>query len=156
MLYHEVVVDALKAARKESAIPAFLAKAAHLPNDAARALAQGLGVNPFWDWDAPRVREGYYRYQGGTDACTSRAISYAPYADLIWMETKKPIHAQAKEFADGVHRVHPEVMLAYNLSPSFNWDAAGMSDKEIGSFIWDLAKLGFVWQFITLGGVGGK
>lgn len=151
-LYQEAVVDALKEAKKDSAIPEFLAKVPSLSNLEARALAASYGVSPFWDWDAPRVREGFLRYQGGTQACVSRAISYAPYADLIWMETKKPIHAQAREFSQGVHAAHPEVMLAYNLSPSFNWDAAGMSDGEIGSFIADLGKLGFVWQFITLGG----
>jgi isocitrate lyase len=58
----------------------------------------------------------------------------------------------AKRFADGVHAAHPHQMLAYNLSPSFNWDASGMSDREIGSFNDDLGRLGYVWQFITLAG----
>ncbi|KAI9098295.1 isocitrate lyase [Phlyctochytrium arcticum] len=152
MLYSEAVAQALKAAGKESQVKTFVEKSAHMSNSEARALAKSMGVDPFWCWNAPRVREGYFRYQGGTPACINRGVAYAPYADLIWMETKKPIFAQAKEFADGVHRVHPETMLAYNLSPSFNWDAAGMTDKEISSFIGDIAKLGFVWQFITLAG----
>ena len=97
--------------------------------------------------------EGYFRYEGGTEACISRAVAYANYADLLWMETKKPVYAQAKEFADGVLSVHPQIMLAYNLSPSFNWDAAGITDNQIKTFIDDLAKLGFCWQFITLAGV---
>jgi len=119
----------------------------------ARQLAKSLGFGQvFWCWDLPRVREGYYRYQGGTKACIARAVAYARYTDLIWMETKKPILAQATEFSRGVKSVHPEVMLAYNLSPSFNWDAAGMSDHEIGTFIKNLGKLGFTWQFITLAG----
>ena len=151
-LYHEAVADALKAAGKGAAVADFVKKAAKLSNDDARALAKSLGVNPFWCWDAPRVREGFYRYQGGTPACVVRGAAYARYADLCWMETKKPIYAQAKEFADGVHAVVPHAILAYNLSPSFNWDAAGMSDTQISSFIHDLAKLGFHWQFITLGG----
>ncbi|KAJ3182789.1 isocitrate lyase 1 [Gaertneriomyces sp. JEL0708] len=151
-LYSEAVADALKAAGKEGRVAEFLSKASGLSNKDARALAKSFGVDPHWDWSAPRVREGYFRYQGGTPACVNRAIAYAPYADLIWMETKKPIYSQAKEFADGVHRVHPETMLAYNLSPSFNWDAAGMSDDQISSFIGDIAKLGFAWQFITLAG----
>lgn len=118
----------------------------------ARDLAKSFGIEIFWDWDAPRTREGYYRYQGGTKCCIARAIAYAPYSDLLWMETKKPVYNQAKEFAQGVFSKHPNVMLAYNLSPSFNWDAAGMDDAEIESFISDLGKLGFIWQFITLAG----
>nr|KAJ3423030.1 isocitrate lyase 1 [Polyrhizophydium stewartii] len=152
MLYHEAVAEALRAAGKGAAAADFAAKAASLSNDEARALAKSLGVNPYFDWDAPRVREGYYSYQGGTPACVARGAAYSKYADLIWMETKSPIFAQAKEFATGVHKVAPEAMLAYNLSPSFNWDAAGLSDSQISSFIGDLAKLGFAWQFITLAG----
>lgn len=105
---------------------------------------------PFWDWDAPRTREGYYRYQGGTQAGIHRAVAFAPYADLLWMETKKPIFDQAKEFAQGVHAAYPGHWLAYNLSPSFNWEAAGLTDLDMQNYIWELGKLGFVWQFITV------
>ncbi|KAF8322626.1 isocitrate lyase [Clavulina sp. PMI_390] len=108
---------------------------------------------PYFNWDLPRTREGYYRFQGGTPAAIVRAVAFAPYADLLWMETKKPILAQAQEFAAGVHAVHPKHMLAYNLSPSFNWEAAGLGPNEMKSYIWELGKLGFVWQFITLGGL---
>lgn len=110
----------------------------------------GLKIVPFWDWDGPRTREGYYRYQGGTHAGIHRAISFGPYADLLWMETKKPILTQAKEFAKGVHAVLPGHWLAYNLSPSFNWEAAGLSEKNMEDYIWELGRLGFVWQFITV------
>jgi isocitrate lyase len=79
-----------------------------------------------------------------------RAACFAPHADLIWMETKSPIYAQAKEFASGVHNVHPGQWLAYNLSPSFNWEKAGMGPAEMKRFVWDLGKLGFVFQFITV------
>ena len=71
---------------------------------------------------------------------------------MIWMETKKPLIDQAKEFSEGVLAKLPHQMLCYNLSPSFNWDAAGMSDREMETFVSDLGKLGFVWQFITLAG----
>jgi isocitrate lyase len=111
----------------------------------------GLKVVPSWDWDGPRTREGYYRYQGGTQAGIHRAILFAPYADLLWMETKKPILAQAMEFAKGVHAVRPGHWLAYNLSPSFNWEAAGLNERNMQDYIWELGKLGFVWQFITVG-----
>ncbi|PCH39762.1 isocitrate lyase [Wolfiporia cocos MD-104 SS10] len=108
---------------------------------------------PYWDWDAPRTREGFYRYQGSTQAAVGRGIAFAPYADLLWMETKKPILAQAKEFAEGVHAVCPQQWLSYNLSPSFNWEAAGLSKDDMKAFVWQLGKLGFCWQFITLAGL---
>lgn len=110
----------------------------------------GLKQVPFWDWDAPRTREGFYRYQGGTQCAVNRAVAFAPYSDLLWMETKKPILAQAQEFAEGVHAVYPEQWLAYNLSPSFNWEAAGLDTDAMKSYVWQLGKLGFVWQFITV------
>jgi isocitrate lyase len=78
---------------------------------------------------------------GGTQFCVARAIAFAPYCDLIWMETKKPIYSQAKEFSDGVLAVHPNVMLAYNLSPSFNWDGANMTDEQISTFNRDIGQL---------------
>ncbi|KAL2645000.1 hypothetical protein R1flu_012587 [Riccia fluitans] len=125
----------------------------HLSLSDARALAAKLGVEDvFWDWDLPRTREGYYRYHGGIEGAIARGIAFAQYADLLWMETATPDYKQARDFAEGILAVHPHMMLAYNLSPSFNWDAAGMSDEEMETFIPELAKLGFVWQFITLAG----
>ncbi|KAG6918750.1 Isocitrate lyase [Tephrocybe rancida] len=156
-LFSQTLADALaKQGTSTSAVNKFLARIAHVSYPAAVEIAQkefGLKSVPFWNWDAPRTREGYYRYQGGTQCAVNRAIAFAPYADLLWMETKKPILAQAKEFAAGVHAVHPGHWLAYNLSPSFNWDAAGLGEKEMESYVWQLGKLGFVWQFITLGGL---
>jgi isocitrate lyase len=115
--------------------------------------AAGLGAGDvFFDWDAARSVEGYYRIKGSTDFCIQRAIAWGPYADCIWMETGKPILSQATKFAKEVRAAIPHQMLAYNLSPSFNWDTAGMTDAQMESFIWDLAKLGFCWQFITLAG----
>merc|ERR1712217_513600 len=118
-----------------------------------RKAAADLGAGEvFFDWDAARSVEGYYRIQGSTDFCIERAIAFAPYADAIWMETGKPILSQATRFAKEVRAAAPHQMLAYNLSPSFNWDTAGMTDAQMESFIWDLAKLGYCWQFITLAG----
>ncbi len=78
-------------------------------NSEARAIAKGLtGVDVHWDWDAPRTREGFYRYQGGCGCAVNRAIAYAPYADMLWMESKLPDYKQAEEFANGVHAVWPE------------------------------------------------
>jgi isocitrate lyase len=78
-------------------------------NAESRAIAKGLtGVDVHFDWDSPRTREGYYRYRGGCQCAINRAVAYAPFADLIWMESKLPDYAQAKEFAEGVHTVWPE------------------------------------------------
>ncbi|KAF4676713.1 hypothetical protein FOL47_005430 [Perkinsus chesapeaki] len=112
-----------------------------------------LGTVPFWCWDLPRTREGYYRIKCGTRMCISRGIAFAPYCDILWMESKKPVYAQCVEFASAVKKVHGDkILLGYNLSPSFNWDAAGMTDSQIASFQKDIGKLGYVWQFITLAG----
>ncbi|KAG6841974.1 Isocitrate lyase [Blastosporella zonata] len=156
-LFSQTLADALaKQGTNSSTVNKFLARVAHVSYPSAVAIAQkefGLESVPFWNWDAPRTREGYYRYQGGTQCAINRAVAFAPYADLLWMETKSPILAQAKEFAAGVHAVRPGHWLAYNLSPSFNWDAAGLGERDMESYVWQLGKLGFVWQFITLGGL---
>jgi isocitrate lyase len=137
-----------------SNINRFKARVSRVSYPQAVAIAQkefGLKSVPYWNWDSPRTREGYYRYQGGTQCAINRGVAFAPYADLLWMETKSPILAQAKEFASGIQAIHPGQWLAYNLSPSFNWDAAGLGEKDMASYVWELGKLGFVWQFITVG-----
>merc|ERR1712193_216600 len=121
-------------------------------NDMRKAAAAMGAGDVHFDWDSARSVEGYYRIKGSTDFSIQRAIAWAPYADCIWMETAKPILTQATQFAAEVRAAVPHQMLAYNLSPSFNWDTAGMTDAQMESFIWDLAKLGFCWQFITLAG----
>ncbi|KAK0503875.1 isocitrate lyase icl [Armillaria luteobubalina] len=156
-LFGKTLGDALsKQGVSQANVNKFLSTVAHASWPSAVEIAQkqfGLKTVPYWDWDSPRTREGYYRYQGGTQCAINRAIAFAPYADLLWMETKKPILSQAQEFAAGVHAARPGHWLAYNLSPSFNWDAAGLGEKDMESFVWQLGKLGFVWQFITLGGL---
>jgi len=126
-----------------------------LSNAAARRVADsifGRKDSIYFDWEACRVREGYYRIKPGIDYCIRRARAYAPHADLIWMETGKPGIPDARKFSEGVKKVFPNQMLAYNLSPSFNWDASGMTDAELARFNDDLGKLGYAWQFITLAG----
>jgi len=98
-----------------------------------------------------RTSEGFYRVRSGTKAAIARAISYAPYADLIWCETSTPDLHEAREFADGVHEKFPGKMLAYNCSPSFNW-RKNLDDATIASFQRELATLGYRFQFITLAG----
>ncbi|TFK94138.1 isocitrate lyase [Polyporus arcularius HHB13444] len=156
-LFSTTLSNALRAqGASSSALEKFAARIAHVSYPTAVAIAQkefGLKKVPFWDWDAARTREGFYRYQGGTQCAVNRAIAFAPYSDLLWMETKKPILSQAKEFAEGVHAAYPQQWLSYNLSPSFNWEAAGLNTDDMKAYVWELGKLGFVWQFITLGGL---
>ncbi|PAN14242.1 hypothetical protein PAHAL_2G393900 [Panicum hallii] len=122
-------------------------------NEEARDIAARLGVTSvFWDWDLPRTREGFYRFRGSVAAAVVRGRAFAPHADVLWMETSSPNVAECTAFAEGVKAAHPEAMLAYNLSPSFNWDASGMTDGEMSAFIPRVARLGYVWQFITLAG----
>jgi isocitrate lyase len=111
-----------------------------------------LGIELQWDTEVLRTKEGYYRVQGGVDYCSWRGRFFAPHCDLIWMETSKPVYKDATQFASAIREEFPDKMLAYNLSPSFNWDRSGMNDQQIKSFVDDLAALGFCWQFITLAG----
>lgn len=158
-LYSEAFADAVNAgsySNKQELIAEFnkvVTPLSNTPALKARALAERLlGKELYFNWEAARVREGYYRYQGGTQCAVNRGIAYAPYADLIWMESKLPDYAQAKEFADGVKKAVPHQWLAYNLSPSFNWTTA-MSPDDQETYIQRLGKLGYVWQFITLAGL---
>lgn len=118
----------------------------------ARRLADSWGLKFYWSKEDARTPEGYFRIHGGIEYSIARAIAFAPYSDLLWMETKKPGLEYARHFARSVRAVHPNQLFAYNHSPSFNWDASGMSDREIASFQQDLAQDGYVWQFITLAG----
>ncbi|KAL1840476.1 hypothetical protein VTJ49DRAFT_428 [Mycothermus thermophilus] len=159
-LFDEAVLDAIAAlpraeSEKKSLADQYSAavKGKQLSNAEARAVARRLiGKDVFFDWDAPRTREGYYRLKGGCDCSINRAVAYAPYCDAIWMESKLPDYKQAEEFAKGVHAVWPEMKLAYNLSPSFNWKAAMPRDEQ-ETYIRRLAALGYCWQFITLAGL---
>lgn len=152
-LFSETVADNLRLAGKQSLVASWLQECEELSHDEMRKLAtEKYGCSPYWNCDAARTVEGYYRIRGGTKCSIRRGREYAPFADLLWMETARPELAQAREFAEGVRKVHPWAKLAYNLSPSFNWDAAGMTDAQIEGYIHDLAKLGFCWQFITLAG----
>jgi isocitrate lyase len=118
----------------------------------ARVKAKEMGVDVIWEPDWARSPEGYHQIQGGIPYAVAKSLAAAPYADLLWMETKTADLADAKEFADAIHAVHPDQMLAYNLSPSFNWDTTGMTDEEMRAFPEELGKMGFVFNFITYGG----
>ncbi|WP_367607373.1 isocitrate lyase [Legionella sp. W05-934-2] len=98
-----------------------------------------------------RTNEGFYYVKNGLDQAISRGVSYAPLADLIWCETAKPDLEEAKEFAQGIHEKYPGKMLAYNCSPSFNWQA-NLDDNQLKDFRYRLFELGYRFQFITLAG----
>ena len=127
-----------------------LARSASL--ECARERAAELGIDVYWDAEPARTPEGYYQVQGGIPYAVAKSLAVAPFADVLWMETKTADLADAREFAEAIHAVHPHKMLAYNLSPSFNWDTTGMSDAEMRDFPAELAKLGYVFNFITYGG----
>ncbi len=117
-----------------------------------RERARSMGIQAFWDCELPKTPEGFYQIQSGIDYAIARSLAVAPFADMLWMETKTADLEDAKRFAHAVHAEYPDKMLAYNLSPSFNWDTTGMSDDEMKRFPEELGKLGFVFNFVTYGG----
>jgi isocitrate lyase len=118
----------------------------------AREKARELGADPGWDCELAKTPEGYYQIRGGIPYAIAKSLAAAPFADILWMETKTADLAEAREFAEAIHARFPEKMLAYNLSPSFNWDTTGMTDEEMRRFPEELGKMGFVFNFITYGG----
>ncbi|HEX6863178.1 MAG TPA: isocitrate lyase ICL2 [Thermoanaerobaculia bacterium] len=155
--YGDAVGDAL-AFRESEGDPADLSAedwrrfAARASLYAAQEKARKLGADVGWDCELARTPEGYYQIRGGIPYAIAKSLAAAPFADLLWMETKTADLAEARQFAEAIHAEFPDKMLAYNLSPSFNWDTTGMSDEEMKRFPEELSKLGFVFNFITYGG----
>jgi isocitrate lyase len=98
-----------------------------------------------------RTPEGFFKVKCGVESCIARACAYAPYCDMIWMETSNPSLEQAKAFADGVHAKFPGKLLSYNCSPSFNW-RKNLSEEQIATFQQELGQMGYKFQFVTLAG----
>ena len=119
--------------------------------DAADLLTSDIDERDHKFISGERTSEGFYRVNNGVQQGVDRGLSYAPYADLLWMETSNPDLEQARQFAEGIHAKFPGKMLAYNCSPSFNW-AAKLSVEEMENFREELAKMGYKFQFITLAG----
>ena len=128
---------------------AFARRASHWE---ARERARKLGVNVIWDCELPKTPEGYYQIRNGIDYAIAKSLAVAPFADILWMETKTADVEDARRFAEAIHAEFPEKMLAYNLSPSFNWDTTGMTDDDMRKVPAQLGELGFVFNFITYGG----
>ena len=114
--------------------------------------AKSMGVHVVWDCEHAKTPDGYYQVRGGIDYAIAKSLGVAPYADILWMETKTADLHDAKIYADAIHAKFPDRMLAYNLSPSFNWDTTGLNDEEMRRFPEELGKMGFVFNFITYGG----
>ena len=155
--YAEAVRDAIAFRQSEGDPPAmtseqWMAFAARAPLYQARERARSLGVSAVWDCEHAKTPDGFYQTRAGIDYAIAKSLAAAPFADMLWMETKTADLGDARKFADHIHAVFPDKMLAYNLSPSFNWDTTGMSDDEMRRFPEELGKLGFVFNFITYGG----
>ena len=155
--YSEAVAELLEFREREGESTAMTAAdwrvfAARAPLFTAREQAKTLGADVAWDPERAKTPEGYFQVRGGIPYAIAKSLAAAPFADVLWMETKTADLADAREFAEAIHAVYPDQMLAYNLSPSFNWDTTGMSDDEMRSFPSELGKMGFVFNFITYGG----
>jgi len=118
----------------------------------ARERAKAMGIQVVWDCELPKTPEGFYQIQSGIDYAIARSLAAAPFADMLWMETRTADLEDARMYAHAIHAKYPDKMLAYNLSPSFNWDTTGMSEEEMKRFAEELGKLGFVFNFVTYGG----
>lgn len=155
--YGEAVAELLEFRVREGESPEMTADewrafASTAPLYTAREKARDLGVDVAWDAERAKTPEGYYQVRGGIPYAIAKSLAAAPFADILWMETKTADLADAREFAEAIHAVYPDQMLAYNLSPSFNWDTTGMTDDEMRAFPDEIGKLGFVFNFITYGG----
>ena len=108
--------------------------------------------HPFIDREA-RTPEGFFRLKAGTglDHCIARGLAYAKYADLLWWETSHPDLDDARKFAEAVQKAHPGKLMAYNCSPSFNWEAK-LDKATIAKFQRELGAMGYKFQFVTLAG----
>jgi isocitrate lyase len=155
--YPQAVADVLRfradeGEKFEMGVDEWLAFATRTSFCDARARARSMGISVIWDCEVSKTPEGYYQVRGGIDYAIAKSLAAAPFADLIWMETKTADLADARKFAEAIHAEFPKKMLAYNLSPSFNWDTTGLSDEQMRRFPEELGKLGFVFNFITYGG----
>jgi len=156
--FDEAVVQHLeREGASQSTIDAYLKEVKSNPNYSLlkrRNVAQQHTKTPvYFNWDIPRTREGFYHYAAGVAAATKRGKAYAPYADLLWVETGDPNVSVAAKFAGEIRAEHPGKKFVYNLSPSFNWMGHGFSEEALKTFVWDLAKHGFVFQLISLAGI---
>ena len=120
--------------------------------ESARLLSSDYDSADFKWMSGDRTADGFWEIEGGLEMGCERGAAYAEYADLVWCETSKPCLKEARRFADAVKGSCPDAMLAYNCSPSFNWRQSIPGDAELQDFQYELGKMGFKFQFITLAG----
>ncbi|MDP6389014.1 MAG: isocitrate lyase [Alphaproteobacteria bacterium] len=119
--------------------------------DAARLITSDIDERDRPFLTGERTPEGFFRITGGIDMAIARGLAYAPYADLVWCETSQPDLDEARRFAEAIRKEHPDQMLAYNCSPSFNW-AKHLDAATMERFQRELGAMGYKFQFITLAG----
>ncbi|MDR3498285.1 MAG: isocitrate lyase [Parvibaculum sp.] len=150
---HERNLNAARLAADVSGVPTLIM--ARTDAESANLITSDIDErdHEFIDFDKGRTVEGFYRLKPGTgvDHCIKRGLSFAPYADLLWWETSKPNLADAKRFAEAVKKKYPNQLLAYNCSPSFNWEA-NLDKATIAKFQKEIAAMGYKYQFVTLAG----
>jgi isocitrate lyase len=157
--FDEAVVNTIitECSEPQPIVEKYMASASNLSNSDTRALAKEiLGHDIYFSWDIPRTREGYYHFKAGMRAAIKRALEFSPYADMLWLETKRPSLQQAIDFAREIRSPGSPgegKWLVYNLSPSFNWLKEGFDKTDLKNFVWDMAKEGFVLQLISLAGL---
>jgi isocitrate lyase len=157
MTYGLAVVDLMESRTAEGerfdmTVEEWLAFSKRASFSEIRERAKSMGIEAVWDCELPKTPEGFYQLQAGIDYAVAKSLAVAPFADVLWMETKTADLEDARKFAEAIHARYPYKMLAYNLSPSFSWDTTGMNDEQMKRFPEELGKLGFVFNFITYGG----
>ncbi|MDV6013531.1 isocitrate lyase [Haloechinothrix sp. LS1_15] len=146
---HERTLNAARLAADIAGVPSLII--ARTDAQAATLLTSDVDERDAKYVTGDRTSEGFYRVRNGIEPCIDRALAYAPYADLIWMETSEPDLDVARQFAEAVKDKFPEQKLAYNCSPSFNWKKH-LDDSTIAKFQRELGHMGYKFQFITLAG----
>jgi isocitrate lyase len=119
--------------------------------DSAQLLTSDIDERDHPFLTGERTEEGFYGIRGGHDCAIARGLAYAPYCDILWCETSRPDLAEARRFAEAIRRVYPDKLLAYNCSPSFNWNR-NLDLATIARFQQELGAMGYKYQFVTLAG----
>ena len=150
---HERNLSAARLAADVCGVPTILV--ARTDAESARLITSDIDErdHPFIDFDQGRTPEGFYRLkeETGVDHCIARGLNYARHADLLWWETSHPNLQDARKFAEAIQREHPGKMMAYNCSPSFNWEAK-LDKTTIAKFQREIGAMGYKFQFVTLAG----
>jgi isocitrate lyase len=146
---HERTLNAARLAADVAGVPSVII--ARTDAQAATLLTSDVDERDQQFVTGERTAEGFYTVRNGIEPCIARGLAYAEYADLLWMETSKPDLEVARKFAEGIKAKHPDQLLAYNCSPSFNWKQH-LDDATIAKFQRELGHMGYKFQFITLAG----